>query len=126
MAGEFRVGNTGMGNVWEKLAVDYLSQRGVKIIVCNFKQYRAGEIDIVGLDGGVLVFFEVKYRKNARNGYPQESVTKRKIRSICRASDYFRLRYQYSYSYPCRFDVIAILGEEIFWYKSAFDYIGKG
>lgn len=38
-----------------------LLSRGVKIVERNFRN-RQGEIDVIGYDGGYLVFFEVKYR----------------------------------------------------------------
>ena len=55
--------NRAVGTEYEKQAEQFLKKQGVRIIVKNFR-CRQGEIDIVGTDGGCLVFFEVKYRRN--------------------------------------------------------------
>ena len=44
-----------------------LLSRGVKIVERNFRN-RQGEIDVIGYDGGYLVFFEVKYRSGKSRG----------------------------------------------------------
>ena len=49
-------------------AEEFLKQSGMRILEKNFR-CRQGEIDIIGLQDGILIFFEVKYRKNTRKGY---------------------------------------------------------
>jgi len=49
------------GKLGEDLAVSYLKKLGYKIISRNFR-IRGGEIDIVAIDGDVLVYVEVKTR----------------------------------------------------------------
>ena len=72
-----------IGNAYEKKACLYLQKQGVRILKRNFRT-RQGEIDIIGLQDGILIFFEVKYRKNTRKGYPQEAVGRRKQIQISR------------------------------------------
>ncbi len=119
-----------IGRVWEDAACAYLQQQGVAIRHRNFKLYRKGEIDIIGMDREkTLLFIEVKYRKNAHHGSPAEAVGPSKIASICSCSDYYRIRYGFSDSQKCRFDVITVTGAEhndIKWIKNAFDYEGRG
>ncbi len=82
-----------------------------------------GEIDIIGLEGDTCVFFEVKYRNSNRYGAPWEAVGYKKQRIICRTSDYYRMENSLPEDKPYRFDVISIRGDEIYWYKNAFEYI---
>ena len=113
-----------VGSEKEELAIRYLREHGVNILCRNFRS-RAGEIDIIGREDNTIVFFEVKYRKNERTGTPQEAVTFSKQKTICRVADFYRVRYRIPYDAACRFDVIAILGEQITWLRNAFDYIGS-
>ena len=57
------VNRRAVGASYEKLAGDYLRQRGYEILACNFR-CRQGEIDIVAKEKGTLVFVEVKYRSS--------------------------------------------------------------
>ena len=99
------------GRRGEDLAVDYLKQRGYRIIERNYR-CPFGEIDIVAQQGEVVVFIEVKTRRSPRFGDPQQSITLEKRKHISRiALDYLQKKRLY----PCsaRFDVVAIrmLGE---------------
>ncbi len=87
----------------------------------NFRN-RYGEIDLIGYDDKYLVFFEVKYRKDNRRGTPGEAVSKRKCHTICKVADYYRMKHGIGEDAYIRFDVIAICGEEIQWFRNAFDY----
>ena len=86
----------------------------------NF-QCKSGEIDLIARDGKYLVFVEVKYRSDKTSGYASAAVDWRKQRRISRAALFFLKRYGFGEP-PCRFDVIAIDGEQIEWIKNAFDY----
>jgi len=66
----------------------------------------------------------VKYRSTADYGYAAEAINIKKIKKICKVSDYFRLINKLNEYTPMRFDVIAIDGDKINWIKNAFDYIG--
>lgn len=118
--------NRKTGDIYEIHALNFLKDEGIVILQRNFRS-RNGEIDIIGLDGDTLVFFEVKYRKNKKNGYPVEAVGSAKQRTICRVADYYRLKNRISANKLCRFDVVSIIGvtSEITWYKNAFEYIGS-
>ncbi len=110
------------GSIYEDMAAAYLGSHGVRIISRNFRS-RYGEIDIVGYDGEYYIFFEVKYRKDDSSGDPIEAVDIRKQARISRVSDYFRVVRKVKDTDNVRFDVIAILGNDIRWYKNAFEYI---
>ncbi|OGG31239.1 hypothetical protein A3A63_00285 [Candidatus Gottesmanbacteria bacterium RIFCSPLOWO2_01_FULL_46_9] len=79
-----------LGKTGEDLAVSYLQKHGFRIIERNFKA-RYGEIDIVSIDSGVLVFVEVKTRIGDEFGKPEEAVTPRKLREVIRTAEYYSL-----------------------------------
>lgn len=88
----------------------------------NFR-CKSGEIDLIARDGRYLVFVEVKYRSSTGQGSASAAVDWHKQRRISQAAQFFLLRYGYGEP-PCRFDVIAIDGQQIQWIKNAFDYCG--
>ena len=110
-----------LGMQKEEMAAEFLAKQGIKILEKNFA-CKMGEIDLICLDKGCLVFVEVKYRKNTSYGYPQEAVTKNKRRKIILVSGYYRMLKHYGDNTPMRFDVISVLNDEIFWDKNAFGY----
>ena len=112
-----------LGTRKEELAARYLKQQGLEIKEVNFRN-RFGEIDIIAADGDLTVFVEVKYRKNAAYGHPEEAVTYNKARTISKVADYYRIRYRMPDDAGIRFDVVAIEGDDIRWHKNAFDYCG--
>lgn len=95
-----------LGRRGESIAADYLVRRRMRIVERNYL-CRAGEIDLVALDGDTLVFVEVKLR---RGGFdPFEAVDRRKQAQITRAAfDYMRRRGLLGR--PARFDVVAVDG----------------
>ncbi len=107
-----------IGSGREKLAAAYLIKQGVRITEYNFR-IRQGEIDLIGYDGDTLVFFEVKYRKTAAYGLPQEAVSYKKQLQICRVAAFYRSFHKLE-SVSVRYDVVAILGERIEWIRNAF------
>lgn len=111
-----------VGSEWEDRAVKYLSANGLIIRERNFS-CRFGEIDIIASDNGIFVFVEVKYRKNASAGHPEEAVNSQKVRKISKVADYYRVYRKIPADARMRFDVVAIEGESIRWYKDAFSYM---
>ncbi|MCD7836325.1 MAG: YraN family protein [Lachnospiraceae bacterium] len=111
---------TGADN--EQLAADYLAKRGMRIAARNFRT-RRGEIDIIGYEGGYLVFVEVKYRSTDARGGALESVNLTKQTRICRAADYYRFIHNIGDDTNIRYDVIGIQGREITWIKNAFMHV---
>lgn len=114
-----------VGAAFEQKAVAYLEENGFQILELNF-YCRQGEIDIVGIHQDCLVFVEVKYRKNPQTGYPEEAVDIKKQMKICRTSDYYRLKHPEQENRQVRYDVVAICGEQVKWYRNAFSYILGG
>lgn len=108
----------------EEAAANFLQQNGMKILERNFRN-RQGEVDIIGMHEGYLVFAEVKYRGSTRQGNPAEAVDFKKQRQICKVADYYRMLHKLGDQTPVRYDVIAMTKEEITWIKNAFYHIGR-
>ena len=94
----------------ESKAVDFLKQKGWKIVSQNYR-YKRGELDIIGLDKDVLVFVEVKYRKNNTFGFPEDFVSKHKMGMVRKtAMNYI---YTENWQKDIRFDIVSITGNEL-------------
>lgn len=113
-----------VGSDKEKMAREYLIQNGLRVLECNYRN-KKGEIDIIAQDGMTLVFVEVKYRKTASLGHPEEAVNTIKMKKICNVASYYMLSKKYNSNTQCRFDVVAIEGDIIRWHKNAFEYITR-
>ena len=107
------------GSIREHLAAAYLAEQGLEILERNYRADR-GEIDLIAMDRDTLVFAEVKYRKDGRMGLPEEAVTAAKQKTIRRTAAAYLAAHAGCGGYPCRFDVIAVLGDEITWIRNAF------
>ena len=116
--------NRRVGGAHETRAKLELERLGYKILETNFR-CRIGEIDIIALHKGYLVFIEVKYRKNTKAGSAAEAVTWRKQQIISRVADYY-IRRHCSKIPSCRFDVVALDGKGIKVYENAFEYVPRG
>lgn len=116
-----------LGTIKEQLAEKFLEKQGVSVIDRNFRT-RIGEIDLIGIKNQTLIFFEVKYRKTEKYGFPAEAVNYKKQLTISRVSDQFRFLKckELTKELYVRYDVIVILGEHITWIKNAFPYQGCG
>ena len=108
-----------IGTAYEKLAAAYLEQHGMKILEYNYRR-RSGEIDLIARDGRYLVFVEVKFRADDRQGTPLEAVDARKQRTIIRTAQHYLLHHGYGMETPCRFDVVGICKDVITHIENAF------
>lgn len=73
----------GVGRYGERVAVRHVEARGWRVLDTNWRGTE-GELDIVALDGDVLVVVEVKTRSGLGFGHPAEAVTPRKLTRIKR------------------------------------------
>lgn len=99
---------TPAGKLGEDLAVSFLLEKGFTIAERNWRSGREGEIDIIGYDGGVLVFIEVKTRLSERFGRPSLAVTPTKQRQIARIAKNYLFRQNLYGRVDCRFDVVTV------------------
>lgn len=105
-----------LGSEFEDQAADYLLSKGFTIVTRRFRA-RRGELDLVALDGDLLVFVEVKQRKV---GYvPEEAIGSQKIdRLYSAAREYLQSTDQPNRDF--RFDVIAISESETRHHRDVF------
>lgn len=108
-----------LGSEYEQRAAEYLTRQGLEIAERNYRS-RQGEIDLIARDGSYLVFVEVKYRSDDRKGDPAEAVGYYKQQHIRAAARYYMYQNWYGDDTPCRFDVVAILEDDIRWIRDAF------
>lgn len=124
----FKWGSTtkARGDQAEDRALRYLQQQGLRLLERNYRvargpQARGGEVDLILRDpgDGSLVFVEVRARADASHGGAAASVTAAKQRRIVFAAQHYLMGM--ATPPPCRFDVIALDGEQILWLRAAFD-----
>ncbi len=71
----------------EKRAVEFLQERGFKIVERNFYASKLGEIDIIALKGNVLHFIEVKASR--KNFEPIYNITPVKLNRLIKSAHYY-------------------------------------
>ena len=111
------------GQNFEQLALHYLEQQGLKLECQNYHK-KTGEIDLIMRHKAVLVFIEVKYRKNNQFGGAIHAVNRNKQKKIAQTAQiYLQTEQKNSQHQACRFDVVAIDGEQynIQWLQNAFE-----
>ena len=111
-----------LGSGGERAAADFLIGRGYHVLERNFR-CRGGEVDLIALDGGVLVFVEVKLRRTLARGAPIEAVTAVKQARVRRAAQEY-LTFCGRVFGRIRFDVISVMktpkNTDIIHLKAAF------
>lgn len=96
-----------LGKWGEDLAADYLQRKGYTIIERDWKSGKR-DLDIIAQDGNVIVFVEVKTRRNRLFGEPEESVDYHKLQNLRQAiSHYVKFKH---IRQEIRFDIISIVG----------------
>jgi putative endonuclease len=79
---------THLGTKGEDIAAAYLQQQGHLLLERNFRT-RYGEVDLVTRHGDAIVFVEVRTRRTATYGTPEESVTARKGQRLVLAAQQY-------------------------------------
>ncbi len=92
------------GDKGEDLATAFFLSRGFKIMERNWS-CRLGEIDLIVERGGITHFVEVKTRRSLVFGYPEEAITRAKLKHLVRAIEMY-LREKNVQDY--RVDALAI------------------
>ncbi|MBS1721029.1 MAG: YraN family protein [Armatimonadetes bacterium] len=105
------------GTEAEDRAADFLLAKGYTLLRRRYKA-REGEIDVVALDGEVLVVAEVKLRTTGRT-YPEETLTPDKKRRLVSAARQFKHEHELGEK-SVRFDLVAIDADEIRHYEDVF------
>lgn len=95
------------GNVGEDLAVSYLEHAGYEIVERN-ATFLGWELDIICTKDTFWRFVEVKYRESTTFGYPEDSMTPKKIKTLLRAIEMYCLKKDIDYA-RTRLDFLGIL-----------------
>jgi len=116
-----------LGRAAEKAAELYLTAQGLTLVTRNFHGQR-GEIDLIMLDGSILVFVEVRNRKNNRFGSAIETIDVTKQAKLIKTAELYlatnRSARKDKSGRLCRFDTVDFDGEiterNLRWIKNAF------
>ncbi len=94
------------GKTGEELAREYLESAGYPILAVNWR-YRRAELDLIMMDGPILVFVEVKTRRTDAFGRPEEAVNRKKMKMMAAAAAAYMEAI--GHEWEVRFDVVSIL-----------------
>ncbi|HEX5171592.1 MAG TPA: YraN family protein [Cyclobacteriaceae bacterium] len=94
-----------LGKEGERLAANFLMQKGFEVIYRNYR-FRRAEIDLIVKQNDWLIFVEVKTRSSSSFGEPEEAVTVKKIRMIYDAAEEYI--YAIDWKGHIRFDIISV------------------
>jgi len=112
-----------IGNSAEIIAQNFLQQNHLKLIQKNYLT-KVGEIDLIMLDGEIVVFIEVRYRQSGNFTSSIESVDYKKQKKIIKTAQSFLQINQKFTDNICRFDVVGVENSlkspKIKWIKNAF------
>ena len=105
----------GIGREAENRAAAYLLGQGYTLVTRRYKA-RHGEIDLVALEGELLVFVEVKAR--FAPGYsPEDSLSDAKREALFRAGQQYLIEVAQEPDREVRFDLVAIDAQGLRHYK---------
>lgn len=116
---------TNIGRNGEAQALDFLIERGHKLVCKNFQYYgngrgRRGEIDIITSYKNELHFVEVKTRSNKVFGHPLAQITPQKVHLIRSCVEYYLIKMKIPKNTQIRLDVITILDGKVEYFPNAF------
>ncbi len=99
-----------LGKSGELMAKKLLSEKHYKFVAANYR-YERVEIDLIFEDekNKMLIFAEVKTRRNEKYGLPEESVTISKQNNIRKAALGFVNNFPQFSNHDMRIDVVSIL-----------------
>lgn len=98
--------NIETGQSGELIAREYLIDKGYNILETNYRN-KIGEIDIIAMDRDILVFVEVKTRRDYSYGYAFEAVNVKKQRKIINTSMVY-IKYKRLVNVQLRYDIIEV------------------
>ncbi len=100
-------GRRGLGDAGERLVERALTERGWRVIARNWRG-ASGEIDLVALDGDVLVIVEVKTRRGDARGAAEEAVTPAKAARLLALGEEFVAAHAAYQDLLWRVDLVAV------------------
>lgn len=107
-----------LGRLGEKCAVEFLENKGYKILERNWHSSHK-ELDIIAVYKGWIVVAEVKTRSCNKWENPEEAVDKNKMRRIVSAAN--RYVKMHKMDNPVRFDVVSLIYNNKNWEIEHFE-----
>lgn len=103
--------NEKLGPWGERWAARYLRLNGCRILAMNVHPIRHGELDIIARKRNLILFIEVKTRRNEIIGRPLEAITTQKRHHIRRcATAWLAQHHLLETKTLYRFDAIEVIG----------------
>lgn len=96
-----------VGRYGEKVAAAHLVEAGWTVLDRNWRGHD-GELDVVALDGDVLVAVEVKTRRGTAYGHPAQAVTPAKLARLRRLTGEWLATHDVR-ARSVRIDVVAVV-----------------
>lgn len=90
-----------LGRHGEAVAAEYVADRGLRVIDRNWR-CPGGEIDLVALEGAILVVIEVKTRSSLDYGHPFEAIGDGKLARL------YGLGAQWARAHGLRFTALRV------------------
>src|SRR5262245_32158231 len=105
------------GKEAEDAAMQFLLEKGYEIIARNYRHKRS-EIDLIARLNNWLVFVEVRMRTSSAFGYPEETIGSAKRKKVMEGAAHYL--EQTGWEGNVRYDIIAILHNEVKHFEDAF------
>ncbi|MSO20628.1 MAG: YraN family protein [Acidobacteria bacterium] len=97
-----------LGRAGEEAAYWHLREQGFVMVARNYRpEGLKGEIDLIGWEGGTLVFVEVKSRSRTDLQAPEAAVDRAKQGHVLAAARQYR-HHARQESAPVRFDIVSV------------------
>lgn len=110
------------GAIGEKLAAQFLTEKGFTVVARNYR-FRKAEIDLIVQRQDWLIFVEVKTRSSDAWGHPESFVSDLQRRLIYSAAEEFI--YSNDWQGHIRFDIVSVkpsVPPEIVHFEDAISY----
>lgn len=84
-----------IGNAGEETACRYLSDRGIEILLRNYRVKGVGEVDVIARSSdGTLIFLEVKTMRELPSGLmPEDHIDRRKLNAMRAMAQLFSAKH---------------------------------
>ena len=107
------------GVIGEQTAAEWLAEHADMVLLETRYRNKAGEIDLIMLDGETVVFIEVKTRLHAVPGSGLMAIDRKKQQRIARAAILYLMEKKWM-DRSVRFDAAEVTGSDVIHVPNAF------
>lgn len=119
----YKINTRRIGTAHERQAETFLKEKGYRIVARNYR-CRSGEIDLIAGTGNVWCSWRCATGRTPEKGIRWRQWTRGNSARICKVSDVYRYHNHIGTDEPVRYDVVAVLGDELVHLENAFPYLG--